>query len=96
MAPSQTTMGAVQAGAPASATSRSRTPIVAALIAWGVLGAAIFGIIVFGGFDGRPVDDLSIANPLRHHTYFGPAFLAWLALSALGVPRALQVISRRD
>ena len=95
MAPVQSTLspGAETAAPPANPL---RTPLIGALVLWGLLGAAIIGIIFFGGFDGRPVDDYSAANPLRHHTYFGPTFLVWLALSALGIPRALQAITKRD
>lgn len=73
-----------------------RTPLLVALVLWGLLGLAVLGVLIFGGYDGRPVEDLSALNPLKHHAILGPVFLGWMALSALGVPRALHAITKRD
>lgn len=88
----------VHAAPPADAatTAPRRLGLIAALGVWGALGFAMIGIIFFGGYDGRPVGDLSTLNPLKHHTLFGPALLMWTALSAMGIPRALLAISQRD
>ena len=85
--------------APPSATATpggaGRLPFLGVLVVWILLGLALLGIIFFGGYEGRPVENLSTLNPLKHHAVFGPAFFVWIAGSCIGIPRLLLRISER-
>lgn len=86
-----------QAAAPvAGPGAAGRQPLLlAALGVWILIGLIALWVIVFGGYDGRPVDDPGSVSLTQHHGVFGPFLLVWLALSALGVPRVLQALARK-
>lgn len=85
-----------QAAAPAYAGEGAgiNKVVIAALVLWLCVGIALLGIILFGGYEGQPVDDPSALAFTEHHTLAGPLLLFWFAFSTIAVPRALQFVAR--
>lgn len=83
--------GAPPSAAPAAATTPAgtRAAILAALGLWLVVGLVLVGFMLFGGYDGRPLESIRDAR-LTSHAVTGPLLLFWTAISVMVVPRAIR------